>query len=167
MASINMDSIASKLHAWIGSNDSKMKAAGREEALKIASEATSLLVDCMNNAITGSGLDGGALAAVGDVSSTSPVEISDGKFESTVSISSNFRPSLDPDRYGGVNDMAALFNNGYSAGGRVFGMWHGEYVGSRISRPPLHFVQHGVDIFNAFYGGTYNATATMVSGRFQ
>ena len=167
MASINMASIISKLNGYTSTHQSDLSAATREEALQIANEAGQQLVACMREAISASGLNGSAIAAIGDVSSTGAVEVSDGRFEVDVSIDAQHRPSLDPSRYGGIDDMAALFNNGYSTGGkRVRGMWHGNMIWSRPERPATFFVQQGVDHFNSAYGGQYNATAEIVTDRF-
>ena len=166
MYSINMSSISAKIGSFISSNPSTVANMVREKAEKIANEAGEQLVSCIRNAISASGLNGGAIAAVGDVSSTSAVELAPGKFQVDVSIDAQSRPSLVPDRYGGVDDMASLLDRGYSAGARVYGYWHGNYTGSLQQRDGAHFVQSGVDTFNATYGGQYNAVATIVSDRF-
>lgn len=167
MSYINSSSLHSKFTSYVKENHNEILKASSAEAEKIANEAGGVLVRCINNAISSSGLSGGAIAAIGDVSSTSAVEAAPGKYEVEVSIGTQSRPSLAPVEYGGVRDMAALFNNGYSAGGRVFGYWHGSWIGSLTFRDGAHFVEIGVNDFNAGYGSQYNAVATITSDRFE
>lgn len=84
-----------------------------------------------------------------------------------------FRPSLEiasgadkGQRTGdGIDNIVALFNNGYAADGRVFGYWkfHEDLgvIGSRTSRKGLQFMQDAVRNFNRKYGAVYNVTATL------
>lgn len=85
-----------------------------------------------------------------------------------------FRPSLEIVRGGdpmgrrtgdGIDNIVALFNNGYDAGKRVFGLWAGHedlgVIGSRVSRKGLQFMQEAVRNFNRKYGAAYNVTATL------
>jgi hypothetical protein len=51
----------------------------------------------------------------------------------------------------GIDDIVSLFNNGYSASARVWGLWHGEHTGSRMWRPPLHFIEKTIAQFNAAF----------------
>lgn len=77
------------------------------------------------------------------------------------------RRSLDPDHYNDVENIVALFNNGYVASDYVYGEWNSSYptpdadeemgtvrhglVRSRIYRPAKYFMQHAVSEFNAKY----------------
>lgn len=77
------------------------------------------------------------------------------------------RQSLQPQRYGGVQDIVMLFNDGYDAANQIRGRWissTGEdrgVVKSLQSRPGLFFIQAAIDEFNATYGARYNVTATL------
>lgn len=53
---------------------------------------------------------------------------------------------------GSVN-LVKIFNFGYTASKQVYGMWHGQYVGSRQSRPGTHFIETAVAKFCAAYPG--------------
>lgn len=170
MATINMGSITSKMDSYLKTNTGALSAATSAEGRAIAAEAGSKLVRCIEDAIAYSGMSGGAIAAVGEVSSTLPVEVDakNGVFEVYVSIGRESRLSLDPDTYGGVFDMAALLNNGYDTEGRrVRGLWHGKYIWSNPFRDGAHFVEIGVNNFNSAYGSTYNAVATIEGDRFK
>lgn len=97
---------------------------------------------------------------------TSPKKVGTGY---TVSISiggGTSRPSLYPVKYGGVDNIVALMNNGYSTSHDVWGEWHGNFIYGRRSRPALGFMQQAVAAFNAQYGSKYNVTATL-SGEYQ
>lgn len=87
------------------------------------------------------------------------------------------RDSLDNDLgYEGVDNIVALFNNGYHARNYVYGWWDGHkatgdgvlrsgvgtdfaWVRSKKEREPLHFIQQAVHDFNANYGADYGVTA--------
>ena len=71
-----------------------------------------------------------------------------------------FRESLQPSIYGGVDNIVALFNNGYFARNEVYGDWHGYRVFSKKERAGTHFVTHAVAVFNSTCGGQYHATAS-------
>lgn len=77
----------------------------------IAAQAQQDLVNCMNAAISGS-LMGNEMSAVGSAVAGGISKLSNTEYQIGVSIPAQFRPSLMPEIYGGVDDMAALFNNG-------------------------------------------------------
>lgn len=172
MATVNSASFHAKLNSFL-KNGGVMSKYGDIIASKgraIAERAGDAMVGCVNNAIASSGLTGGAIAAIGNVSKDSVAETGRTgdtiQFEVGVSVDQQSRPSLDPGKYGGVMDMAALFNNGYIAGGVVRGEWHGMIIDSLTHRPPTYFAEEAVDMFNSMYGAAYNATAELTSDRF-
>lgn len=66
-----------------------------------------------------------------------------------------WRPSLKPDRYGGVSNIIALFDTGYEARAAVKGYWHGRWTKSLTWRPASHFLQRAIEQFlddSAVYG---------------
>lgn len=87
------------------------------------------------------------------------------------------RDSLDNDLgYEGIDNIVALFNNGYHARNYVYGWWDGHrptgesisrslynddfaWVRSRKEREPLQFIQKAVHVFNNNYGAKYGVTA--------
>lgn len=88
------------------------------------------------------------------------------------------RDSLDNDLpYEGVDNIVALFNNGYDAKDYVYGWWDGHepegealsrsatpgenfaWVRSRKHRQALHFIQQAIGDFNGNYGAELNMTA--------
>lgn len=81
------------------------------------------------------------------------------------------RNSLDNDLYtgDGIDNIVALFNNGYVASSETYGWWEGHkptnggiiatdyavYVKSKIGRPSLHFMQRAIEDFASAYKGRY------------
>lgn len=63
--------------------------------------------------------------------------------------------------YHGIDNIVALFNNGYKADATVYGLWssHGDWVASKPERPPLRFIQQAIADFNGNYGADYGAVA--------
>ncbi len=74
------------------------------------------------------------------------------------------RDSLYKDKYPeGVDNIIALFDNGYKARKPVYGFWNtaGKTVSSVTERPALHFMQEAIDEFNAKYGSLYGCKAVL------
>ncbi len=72
------------------------------------------------------------------------------------------RDSLQPDRYGGVDNIIAVLNNGYDEHenmAKVWGVWHGMRIHALTERTGLHFIQRAVDDFNGNYGSEYRVVA--------
>lgn len=66
------------------------------------------------------------------------------------------RPSLSP-KSSGVYDIVGLFINGWSlhnAKRRPWGDWHGRFVGARVSKPGMSFLDDAIEQFENKYGGT-------------
>ena len=102
----------------------------------------------------------------------------DGGYEIHLSFSGDLhRDSLENDLgYEGIDNIVALFNNGYHARNYVYGWWDNHkatgdgvlrsgydskfaYVRSRKEREALRFIQQAVINFNANYGTEYGVTA--------
>ena len=62
-----------------------------------------------------------------------------------------YRPSLIPSYYGGIEDIAALLNNGYEANRTVTGYWAtaNGYIKSLQSREGAHFAQDAASVFSS------------------
>lgn len=151
---IDMDSIMNKVNTFIGSSAFQSKAAvsAKTEADTKASVICSDLVACIESAIGSSGLSGGAIAAIGDVSA-SVTDLGNGEYRIEATIGKNSRPSLYPEEYpDGAKDMAGLFDKGYSAGGVVYGEWHDRRIRSLPHRPGVGFVAHAVAEFKGKHG---------------
>lgn len=153
---INMDSIVNKINSS-GSVKAKMSKATSANGKAIAYNLANELVNNINSNSPDS--IPSAPASFDGVS-----DLGDNKYKLGVRINYEFRPSLVPERYGGVTDMFALFNNGYVANSYVYGMWHGSSIRSLVSRFPSHFIQDSVDELSD--GDSYKIVDKKISNRF-
>lgn len=175
---VNLDSIAAKCRAWsktpagqarIKSVISEYSAEGRQvtygggvvatlaEMCKMADE----LVSGIKNAAASTGVSGSVMDAVSTLSYMVE-DLGEGSYRFNLYFGGNlYRDSLAPEKYGGVENIIALFNNGYVAGSPVHGEWHGHYVSSKTIRPSLMFMQQAVDAFIGQYGGQYNMSVEL------
>lgn len=106
-----------------------------------------------------------------------PIEQSDNIFVYEIVIPRDLhRESLWPEQYDGVDNIIALFDEGYTASNYVYGQKYGprEYtsdeivhgrkrmagrenrIRSRISREPLNFMNNAAEAFNSKYSSIYN-----------
>lgn len=90
------------------------------------------------------------------------------------------RPSLENDykQWGGINNIVALFNNGYVASAPKYGWWNGHkptgeslyrsgagstdaYIQGTQARPSLRFMQTAIEDFYSRYANKYAMTLTL------
>lgn len=124
------------------------------------------------------GLPASVMSHIESFTASAPVVNDDGSGTITLTMASDpSRPSLCPERYGGVSDIVAIFNNGYEANASVYGHWANHeqtmrtsagkirdgsaFVKSRPQREGLGFMQSAVAEFNATCGGKYNVFAVL------
>lgn len=111
------------------------------------------------------GVPGSVMAALASTVIEGPAvaETGDGfTIRYNISIPGNLeRASWYPDGYDGINNIAALFDTGYTASHHVYGIIDGKRVPSRIHRDAMNYLQSAADDFNARYGSTYNMTITV------
>lgn len=62
---------------------------------------------------------------------------------------------------GGISNIVSLFDTGYDASTRVYGMWEsrGEEISSLKHREGLHFMDSTINAFNRQWGALYNVYA--------
>lgn len=103
-------------------------------------------------------------------------DLGDNKFECYIYFNDDLsRESLDSGEYqgDGINNIVALFNNGYVASDHVYGWWDGHkptgesimhsmtgdesyaFVRSKIGRPSLRFMQRSIQDFYSKYSKQY------------
>ena len=78
------------------------------------------------------------------MSISNPEKLDENTYKVTVNFTGDLsRRSLEPDRYGGIDNIVALFNNGYVAPGAeyVIGTWHGETTSGLPIRDGGRFMQ--------------------------
>lgn len=100
-----------------------------------------------------------AISALINLSSSRPYKIGKRRYAIDISFVGDLhRESLDPTRYDGINNIAALLNSGYSAGGIVYGIWHGHGDAVRHSldkRGGAHFIENAVRNYMTGYSKKY------------
>lgn len=142
-----------KKKAFSGNISVKVKAGKLPDPNSIGQEFISVLEGC----IAGS-LSSAQAAAISGLSVKSS-SVSGDTMTVTVGWDGDiYRPSLKPSKYGGVNDLVMLFNDGWSAGGRVVGMWHGQIVQSRQHQGAANFLESARSSFLGKHNG-YTVTS--------
>lgn len=125
-----------------------------------------------------------SIAKVGETLTVSnPVRRPDGSYEVILRFDSSalHRDSLGNDLgYDGIDNIVALFNNGYHAKNYVYGWWNGHrptgdsvyrsgttgdyaWVRSEKEREALQFMQDAEDEFNATYASKYGVVVQLGS----
>lgn len=139
-------------------------AGGEQKAV----EAADKLIATLHKTINSSGLSPSAIAAVSDISHSAATRVGGSassatgiQYKITVSFSGYLgRPSLDEARYGSIDDIVALLNNGVGHTMRpVHGTWNGKETWSRTTIPGAHFIESAVSEFISAYGSQYRITS--------
>lgn len=76
------------------------------------------------------------------------------------------RPSVAPEKYGGVNNIVALLNSGYGAGGRVVGPWHGSIIETLQYRSGAHFIETATMLFTSAFASKYKPMKIDISNTY-
>lgn len=169
MSSIKIDknSIAQKCAAFFPSKEGqqKIKEAGRQTikglsknmSLHTPEETADKFAYVLRTAMNNSGLSANAIESIGDID-YSVHQISDTVYEIRVYFSGDLtRPSLQPEKYGGIDDIVLLLNNGVDHTMHpVKGEWHGKEIYNRTVIPGLHFLEQAVTDFKGNYSTEYN-----------
>lgn len=170
MSSINIESILAKAKACTETTQFQKKVEQKTDTLitsgGIASTSGGRMVTVggMNMAaakfieVLKSEIEGSDIAISNAISLEhgSPVKVGVNKYQIDVWFSNNLhRESLVPDKYGGIENIVALFNNGYSAGNTVYGIWHGEQIASLTERIGIHFIESAVRNYMGNYASEY------------
>ena len=155
---------------------------GNGKALKPISQAGEKFIEVLKSKIqehAGSDYSSGelgdtAVSAARNLTASTPYQdgnvfIIDINFEGNL-----YRSSLAPDKYGGVDNIVALLNNGYDAGKYVYGIWKGheglyteETIRSLPHRAGAHFIQEAVEEFNSTYGAEYGVMKIIISDKYE
>lgn len=179
MASINMESILAKAKAHMGSSSGQHKIDNVVSKVMLGNirlqsggtahtpeEAASKFIEVLRSSINSAGLSDGAIGAVSNIEHGSAHSIGHNTYIIGVYFVGDMtRPSLDEAKYGGINDIVALFNNGVDHTMRpVHGLWHGQETWSRTVIPGTHFIEQAVTDFMGNYASEYNVTNISVEG---
>lgn len=179
MASINMDSILAKAKAHMGSSAGQSKVNTVVSKVMLGNirlqsggtahtpeEAASKFIEVLRGSINSAGLSECAIGAVSNIEHGSAHSIGNNTYIIGVYFVGDMtRPSLDEAKYGGINDIVALFNNGVDHTMRpVHGLWHGRETWSRTVIPGTHFIEQAVADFMGNYASEYNVINISVEG---
>lgn len=179
MASINMKSILSKAKTYIGSTVGRNKVDGVVNKVMLGNirlqsagvihtpeEAASKFIEVLKDSIKNAGLSPNAIEAVSNIEQTSAYRTGYNSYVIQVYFVGDMsRPSLDEAKYGRINDIVALFNNGVDhTMKQVHGVWHGEEAWSRTTIPGTNFIEQAVTDFMGNYASEYNVTNISVRG---
>ena len=172
----NMDSILAKAKQFMGSSEAKTRKdkivsevmTGKRKlenggAVHTPEEAAAKFMDVLRQEIANSGVSDNVAAAISSLASTGATECGDGTYTIGVYFASNLsRPSLVPERYGGISDLATLYNEGAGPMNQVWGYWHGNFVGSKTVIPGAGFMEAAVATFMGSYADEYNVTGITI-----
>lgn len=177
MPTINMDSILDKIYAWersdkgqkkiqstvnkyVRNNVDRTKAGSRVVTQRAMREAAQKLVQTVKDTAHSCDLPASVLAHFDSLSVGKLQRQADGSYIIEINFTDDLtRESLQPEKYGGVRNIIAIFNNGYpsdmsrsEAISHVAGYWHGKETVALEFRPGLYFLQTAVNDFNLNYG---------------
>lgn len=177
MPVINMDSILDKVYAWersdkgqkkiqgtvnkyVRNNVSRTKAGSRVVTHRDMLDAARKLVQTIKDTAHGCDLPTSVLAHFDSLSIGKLQRQADDSYTIEINFTDDLtRESLQPEKYGGVRNIIAIFNNGYPADrsrseaiSHVAGYWHGKETVALEFRPGLYFLQDAVNDFNMNYG---------------
>ena len=134
-------------------------------------EAADKFIEVLRKTIDSSSLSDYARRALyaADLDNTSPYKVKDGVYEVRVYFSDDlYRPSLVPNKYGGIDNIVALLNNGVDhTMNPVYGIWQGvtsQKIRSKTVIPGAHFIEQAVSDFMGNYGYDYNVTSIKIEG---
>lgn len=186
MASINLGSILAKVDDWkesdkgrkrmkktldnyVRNNVGKTQAGSPVLTRKAMIDYGNKLIQAIQNTALSCDLPDSVAAHFSSLKRGKTIILPDGSYVMEISFTDDLtRESLEPQRYGGVRNIVAIFNNGYPAdAGRseaisnVYGWWHGNYIHALGARQGLHFMQTAVDDFNQTYGSQFGIHATV------
>lgn len=170
MSGIGANEVMKMLNSFVASSQGKQAIQAEIDAGNLicrteadAVEAAVALEGALRSSAGSCDLPGSVMSHIDSARHGPPVLRPDGSGYITISLGGDLsRQSLDPGSYYGIDNIVALFNNGYSARDYVFGEWHGRETASMIQRPGLHFLETAVDDFNSSYGTKINATARLI-----
>lgn len=188
MATINADSIMDKVYAYersdkgqkrmqqtlskyVKSNVEKTKAGSKVLTYRKMEEAGRKLVEMITQSANGCGLPDSVAAHFDSLKCGKPIRQSDGSYLMEISFTDDLtRASLQPEDYGGVTNIVAIFNNGYpkdrsrsEAISHVSGWWHDKNTTALGYRPGLFFMQSAVNDFNMNYGRGFDIYAEVAA----
>lgn len=192
MAIVNYDAILDKVYAYADSQKGKdrmqkklnnyilrdvkrTQAGSRVITYRDMVDAGEKLIRVIKSTAQGCDLPPSVLAHFDSLTRGRSIRQSDGSYKMEIYFTDDLtRESLQPEKYGGVRNIIAIFNNGYpndmgrsEAISHVSGWWHGKETVALEYRPGLYFLQDAVNDFNLNYGlplGIYAEVGAVYEG---
>ena len=96
-----------------------------------------------------------ATASLTDLSFSNLTNIAPGVYTIDVNFDDDLTRSSMSKKGESVRNIAALLNNGYSAGKQVWGMWHEHKQASLMMRDGAHFIDNAISQFMSTYASEY------------
>lgn len=155
-----MKSILAKAEKSIKSNESAyIKSQANISANSLASAAAIKFIEVLRHEIETSGLSPDAIEAISNISASSPYSLGNGKSMITIYFGGDLsRPSLQEPKYGVVDNIVLLLNNGVDhIMSSIYGHWdsHGVDTWSRTVIPGAHFIEQAISTFKGNYAYDY------------
>lgn len=177
MAAINIDSILDKVYAWEDSNNGKKKmqatigkyiqnnvsktdAGSPVMTKKAMNEYGDKLIQMIQDHAQRCNLPDSVIAHFASLTRSRIQKLPDGSYAMEILFTDDLtRQSLQPEDYKGVQNIVAIFNNGYpsdrsrsEAISHISGWWHERNTTALEYRPGLYFMQDAANDFNQRYG---------------
>lgn len=181
MTVVNMDSIIAKTKSHMNGSSGNAKINNVVSKIMLGQltlssgkkthtpeEAAEKFIEVLKNSISSSGISENAAAAISELSYSSATHIGGNIYTIEIFFTGDLsRPSLVPEKYDGINNLAALLNNGVDHEmKRVHGLWHNQETWSRTVIPGAHFVEDAVGSFRNSYATEYNVIDISVNDIF-
>lgn len=157
-----------KIQSYINGSDPHVKSTGKtygggvimtEKEMMAAAKD---LIAMLRASAASAGLPASVMEHVESFAFTKPFVAPDGSASIQIYMTDNpYRESLMPQKYGGVDNIVAIFNNGYTASDRVYGKSHDKKIVSLDKRQGSFFMQKAVDEFMAKYSASYDVSVDL------
>lgn len=161
--------MADKIRSYQNGSDSHVLSTGKTYGGGIIMtdkqmiSAAKKLISIIRSSAASAGLPASVMEHVESLDYTYPFEKPDGSKGIQIYITDDpKRPSLYTKKYDGVDNIVAIFNNGYSASKSVYGVWHDKKTKSLDKRQGSFFMQKAVDQFLSAYAG-YDISVSLSS----
>lgn len=122
-------------------------------------DAGNHLAKIISEEIESADLTAGQKSAIPKFTCGTPHKLSNNRYAVLISNDKRPSPSLVPEKYGYIDDLTMLFNDGVDhVMNPVFGYWqgHGIEIMSRTHFPNTHFLENAQQIFIRNFGSRYH-----------
>ena len=155
------DKVRKKVDSIILSNGSTGMSGGSKISIGGLRMAAEKFIEVLKNEISNSNI---AISDVISLEYDTPKKVGINRYQIEIWFSNDLhRESLAPDKYDGIDNVVALFNNGYTAHNAVHGTWHGQEIYSLTNRAGIHFIDSAIRSYMANYASEYGVVSIETS----